>query len=189
MPGTETDTPTDARRIEETRLWLERAVIGLNLCPFAKSVHVKGQVHYAVSPASGWTPLLEDLEREIDALLAHDIAERETTLLIVPALSDFFEFNGFLGEADRLLERREWVGTIQLASFHPQFEFADTEPGDITNHTNRAPHPTLHLLREDSIARAVQAFPEADAIYDTNKATLRRLGPEGLKRVLAGQGE
>ncbi len=181
--------PADARLVEETRLWLERAVIGLNLCPFAKSVHVKGQVHYAVSRASGWTPLLEDLEREIDALLAHDIAERETTLLIVPSLSDFFEFNGFLAEADRLLERREWIGTIQLASFHPQFEFADTEPDDITNHTNRAPHPTLHLLREDSIARAVQAFPEADAIYETNKATLRRLGPEGLKRVLAGEGE
>lgn len=179
----------DARRIDETRLWLERAVIGLNLCPFAKSVHVKGQVHYAVSHASGWTDLLEDLAREIEDLLAHDIAARETTLLIVPALSDFFEFNGFLAEADRLLERRDWVGTIQLASFHPQFEFADSEPEDITNHTNRAPHPTLHLLREDSIARAVQAFPEADAIYETNKATLRRLGPEGLKRVLAGEGE
>lgn len=191
MPDADTqaDARPDARLIEETRLWLERAVIGLNLCPFAKSVHVKGQVHYAVSRASGWTPLLEDLEREVQALLAHDIAERETTLLIVPALSDFYEFNGFLAEADRLLERREWVGTIQLASFHPQFEFADAEPGDITHHTNRAPHPTLHLLREDSIARAVQAFPEADAIYDTNKATLRRLGPEGLKRVLAGEGE
>lgn len=180
---------SDPQRIDETRQWLERAVIGLNLCPFAKSVHVKGQVHYAVSHASAWSQLLEDLEREAQALLDHDIAVRETTLLIVPALSDFLEFNGFLAEADRLLERRDWLGTLQLASFHPQYQFADVPPDDITNHTNRAPHPTLHLLREDSIERAVQAFPEADAIYDTNKATLRRLGPEGLQRVLAGKGE
>ena len=172
--------------VDDTRRWLERAVIGLNLCPFAKSVHVKGQVHYAVTPSTGWNDLLADLEREVDDLLAHDIAQRETTLLVMPrALPDFFEFNGFLDEANRLIARRELEGTIQLASFHPDYQFAGTDADDITNFTNRAPYPTLHLLREDSIARAVQAFPEAQAIYETNMDTMRRLGPEGWTRLMA----
>ena len=171
---------TAAQVVDDTRHWLERAVIGLNLCPFAKSVQVKGQVHYAVSTATGWNELLADLEREIDDLLAHDLGARETTLLMAPnALQDFFEFNGFLGEADRLIARRGLEGTIQLANFHPQYQFAGTDPDDITNFTNRAPWPTLHVLREDSIARAAQAFPEAADIYETNMDTLRRLGPEG----------
>ncbi len=174
--------------VDDTRRWLERAVIGLNLCPFAKSVHVKGQVHYVVSEATGWSALLEDLEREIDALLAADIAQRETTLLMAPRmLQDFYEFNGFLDEADRLLQRRELEGTIQLANFHPDYQFAGTEPGDVTNLTNRAPYPTLHILREESIERAAQAIPEASDIYETNKETLRRLGREGFEAVLRGE--
>ncbi len=179
-------TPSDLALIDATRLWLERAVIGLNLCPFARAVHVRGQVHYAVSRATRWPALLEDLEREIDALLAEPAQVRETTLLLVPALADFIEFNGFLGEVERLLEQRELSGILQVASFHPQFEFGDAPPGDVTHLTNRAPHPTLHLLREDSITRAVQAFAQADAIYDTNKATMRRLGHEGWQALMRG---
>jgi hypothetical protein len=176
---------TEAQVVDDTRRWLERAVIGLNLCPFAKAVHVKGQVHYAVSAATDWNELLADLALELDALLAYDASVRETTLLIAPqALTDFFEFTGFLAEADRLLQQRGLAGVVQLASFHPRYQFAGTEAGDITNFTNRAPHPTLHLLREDSIARAVQAFPDAADIYETNMATLRRLGHEGFEAVL-----
>ncbi len=182
--------PTAAQVVDDTRRWLERAVIGLNLCPFAKSVHVKGQVHYAVTDATGWNDLLADLEREVDDLLAHDIAQRETTLLVMPrALPDFFEFNGFLDEANRLIARRELEGTLQLANFHPDYQFAGTDADDITNFTNRAPYPTLHLLREDSIARAVQAFPEASDIYETNMQTMQRLGRDGWARLMAKDGE
>ncbi|MEY2802216.1 MAG: hypothetical protein RL513_1801 [Pseudomonadota bacterium] len=176
---------TDAQVVDDTRRWLERAVIGLNLCPFAKAVHVKGQVHYAVSAATGWNELLADLAHELDALLAHDAGVRETTLLMAPrTLADFFEFTGFLAEADRLLQQRGLEGTIQLASFHPHYQFAGTGVDDITNFTNRAPYPTLHLLREDSIERAVQSFPDAADIYETNMATLRRLGPQGWAAVM-----
>ncbi len=178
---------TDAQVASDTRRWLERAVIGLNLCPFAKAVHVKGQVHYAVSAAVGWNDLLADLARELDDLLAAPVDVRETTLLVAPhALSDFIEFNGFIAEADRLLQRRELAGVIQLASFHPHYQFAGTEPDDITNYTNRAPYPTLHLLREDRIAQAVQAFPEAADIYEANMDTMRRLGHAGWRARMNG---
>jgi uncharacterized protein len=176
----------DPHHVEETtRRWLERAVIGLNLCPFAKAVHVKGQVHFAVSAAVCWKELLADFEREVDALLAFDAAERDTTLLMAPrCLEDFFEFNALVTEGERLLAQRGLDGTLQLASFHPRFQFAGTEADDITNATNRAPYPTLHLLREASVDRAVQAFPDASAIYETNMATLRRLGQAGWDELM-----
>lgn len=170
--------------VSRTRRWLTHAVVGLNLCPFAKAVMAKGQVHYTVTPATGWNDLLAALEQEVDGLMACAPELRDTSLLIAPqALPDFFEFNGFIGEAERLLARRELEGVLQLAHFHPQFEFAGADPDDIANFTNRSPYPTLHLLRADSITRAVQAFPDASAIYDTNIATLRRMGPEGWARL------
>lgn len=174
----------DDLAISRTRRWLEHAVVGLNLCPFAKAVMAKGQVHFAVTGASSWDDLLAALEQEVDSLLACTPEQRDTTLLIAPlALPDFFEFNGFMGEAERLLDRRGLDGVLQLAHFHPQFEFSGADPDDIAHFTNRTPYPTLHLLRADSIARAVQAFPDASAIYDTNIAILRRMGPEGWARL------
>jgi uncharacterized protein len=173
--------------VQDTRNWLERAVIGLNLCPFAKAVHVKGQVHYAVSEAASPAQVLEDLALELDALAALDPVARETALLIVPGcLGDFLEFNDLLARANRLVRKRGMEGVIQLASFHPQYQFEGTEADDITNFTNRAPYPTLHLLREDSIARAVEAFPQAEDIYEANMATLRRLGREGWAALQVG---
>ncbi len=170
--------------VSRTQRWLAHAVVGLNLCPFAKAVMVKGQVHYAVTPATGWNELLAALEEEVDGLLACTPEQRDTALLIAPqAMPDFFEFNGFMAEAERLLERRGLDGELQLAHFHPQFEFAGTDPDDIGHFTNRAPYPIVHLLRADSVARAVQAFPDASAIYDTNIATLRRIGPAGWERL------
>ena len=175
----------EARILADMQRWLERAVIGLNLCPFAKAVHARGQVHWVVSPAVSTPALEQDLLRELDALAAADPAVRDTTLLVVPqGLDDFFEFNLFVADAARLLKRRGLAGMLQIASFHPQFQFADAEPDDIGNATNRAPFPTLHLLREDSIERAVQAFPEAESIYERNIATLQRLGPEGWRRLM-----
>jgi uncharacterized protein len=173
--------------VRDTRRWLERAVIGLNLCPFAKAVHVKRQIHYAVSAATDAQQLLADLAKELDDLMATDAASRETTLLIIPGwLHDFLEFNDFMDEAERLLGSRNLNGVIQLASFHPLFQFAGTAPDDITNFTNRSPYPTIHLLREESIERAVEAFPEPAVIYETNMKTLRELGVQGWTALDVG---
>ncbi|MCZ8253776.1 MAG: DUF1415 domain-containing protein [Hylemonella sp.] len=166
------------------RAWLERAVIGLNLCPFAKSVHVKGQIHWVVSGASESRTLREQLQLELLALAAADPEARDTTLLIAPwCLNDFLDFNDFLDEADALLEALDLQGVLQIASFHPQYQFAGTSPEDITNYSNRAPYPTLHLLREASIDRAVEAFPEAEMIYERNMQRLRELGLSGWQAL------
>ena len=169
------------------RRWLERAVIGLNLCPFAKAVHVKGQVHYAVSAASDAQALLDDLEFELKALVAQDPQARDTTLLIVPrCLQQFTDFNDFLAEADAALVRLALDGIVQITSFHPNYQFAGTDANDIGNFTNRAPYPTLHLLREDSVDRAVAAFPEAERIYEANIRTLEKLGHAGWDALGVG---
>lgn len=173
--------------IADTRRWLERAVIGLNLCPFAKAPHVKGQIHYAVCAATSGKALLPVLRAELEALAAADPAERETTLVIVPrAFADFLDFNDFLDDAEGKLAELGLEGVIQIAPFHPRFQFAGTEEDDITNATNRAPYPTLHLIREESIDRAVEAFPEAEAIYEANMAMLEELGTAGWQALGVG---
>lgn len=164
--------------------WLERAVIGLNLCPFAKSVHVKGQIHYRLSHATQKQELLQVLQEELQALQATDPAVRDTTLLVLPdCFPVFLDFNDFLQDADDVLYTLGLDGTLQIASFHPRFQFAGTTDDDITNFTNRAPFPVLHLIREDSIARAVEAFPEAEMIYEKNMRTLENLGHAGWKEL------
>jgi len=170
--------------VADTQRWLERAVIGLNLCPFAKAVHVKGLIRYAVSEATSTAELLADLKNELNSLENMDVAgvsiAYDTTLLIAPyCLQDFLDFNDFLGKADKLISKMKLEGTLQLANFHPEYQFAGTAPDDITNFTNRAPYPTLHLLRESSIDQAVEAFPEAEAIFEVNMATMERLGVQG----------
>ena len=181
----ETDA-RDACVVEDTQRWVQRAVIGLNLCPFAKAVEVKRQVRYVVSHASGTKPLLADLKRELLALVAAD-AVLDTTLLVVPdGFAEFLDFNALLERADKLLVDLDLDGVLQIASLHPQYQFADTEPDDITNYTNRSPYPTLHLIREASIDRAVEAFPEAEMIYETNMATMEKLGLDGWKELDVG---
>ena len=170
----------DARVEQDTRRWLQRAVIGLNLCPFAKSVDVKEQVHYAVTRSTGFKDLLFDLKSELNMLADLDSAARDTTLFIAPdGLQDFLEFNDFLAQANRLLAKLGFEGVFQIASLHPQYQFADAPADAITNFTNRSPYPTLHLLREASIDRAVKAFPHAEAIFETNMRTMQRIGHEG----------
>jgi hypothetical protein len=179
---------TTETAIEDTRVWLERAVIGLNLCPFAKSVHVKGQVHYVVSRAQNAQELLKELALELQALAAHDPLTRDTTLLIAPdCLADFLAFNDFLAKADKTLRKLGLDGVLQIANLHPDYQFADTEVDDITNFTNRSPYPTLHLLREDSIDRAVAAFPEAESIFEKNMETMERIGLEGWTALGVGR--
>jgi hypothetical protein len=178
----------DESVIRQTRAWVDRAVIGLNLCPFAKAVQAKAQVHYAVSAAVGEDRLLRDLDRELRDLAAADPVQRDTTLLMAPhCLGDFLAFNDFLDRADRLLVALDLDGILQIASFHPDYQFADAPAGDITNCTNRSPWPTLHLLREGSIDKAVAAYPDPEAIFGRNIETLQRLGWDGWAAVLAGE--
>ncbi|MBW8307529.1 MAG: DUF1415 domain-containing protein [Thiobacillus sp.] len=174
----------DEAVISAMREWIEKAVIGLNLCPFAKAVYVKNQVRYVVSHAPHLDGLLEDLDRELDFLAAADPEAVDTTLLIHPTLlPDFLDFNDFMQLAEAALEEHGLDGVIQIASFHPAFQFEGTEPDDLGNYTNRAPFPTLHLLREASIDRAVAAFPEAESIYARNIETLQTLGHAGWQAL------
>ena len=179
-------SPTPETIIADTRRWLEQAVIGLNLCPFARSVYVKNQVRIVVSSARHIDAFLDDLDRELAHLQAVSAEETDTTLLIHPTLfPDFFVFNDFQGVVDEVLVEHELEGVIQVAHFHPDFVFDGEPEGDMSHFTNRAPYPILHLLREDSVERAVDsAGGDADAIVDRNIRTLRDLGPDGWKRLL-----
>jgi len=171
---------TDDDVLSQTRHWLEKAVIGLNLCPFAKAVYVKNQVRLVVSQARHADDLLEELDRELDLLAATPADQIDTTLLIHPTLfDDFLDFNDFLEVAENVLEEHALEGVLQLASFHPRFQFEGTALDDLGNYSNRAPFATLHLLREESIDRAVLAFPEAEAIFEENIKTLEKLGRPG----------
>lgn len=170
--------------IAATRDWLEKAVIGLNLCPFAKAVHVKGQIRYVVSAATTEVALLEDLMAELRRLQDTAAELIDTTLLIHPfVLTDFLDYNEFLDRVDIAVSEPEFEEAFQVASLHPQYQFAGTRVDDIENYTNRSPYPTLHLLREASVDRAVDAFPDADQIPDTNIETLQKLGHDGWEQL------
>ena len=170
--------------VTATRTWLERAVIGLNLCPFAKPVHLNNLIRYFVSDARSLARLREDLMAELRALDAADPAQCETTLLIHPhVLADFSDYNEFLEQADDAVSELGIEGVMQVASFHPRYQFEDAGPDDIENYTNRSPYPMLHLLRESSVERAVTTYPDTTAIYRKNIATLRGLGHEGWRRL------
>ena len=159
-------------------------MIGLNLCPFARPAYAAGRIRYAVSKATTEQSLLTDLERELETLAEASPEGIETTLLIHPyVLGDFYEFNDFLEIAEAALTALDLEGIIQVASFHPHYQFAGTRPEDIENCSNRSPYPTLHLLREASIERAVAVFPDASQIFERNIETLRRLGRDGWRRL------
>lgn len=175
--------------IDATRRWLARAVIGLNLCPFAKAVLAKRQVRFVVSQARDTDTLLVDLIAEMERLRDTDAAQQDTTLLIHPyVLGDFLEYNAFLDVADATLAALSLEGVLQVASFHPDYRFEGTGADDPTNATNRSPYPILHLLREESVARAVEAFPDPDEIVERNLATMERLGLAGYRELLADRG-
>ncbi|HKW83834.1 MAG TPA: DUF1415 domain-containing protein [Burkholderiaceae bacterium] len=174
-------TPEPASLVAtRTLAWVEHAVIGLNLCPFAKAPWVKGQVRCVVSTSQDAAGLIDELRAELRLLVDIAAHETETTLLVVPdQFAEFDDFNDFLDAADAALVALDLEGTIQIASFHPRYRFAGTAADDLDNATNRAPYPTLHLLREDSVDRAVEAFPQAETIYEANIRTLRKLGRSG----------
>ncbi len=174
------------RIIAQTRAWVERVVIGLNLCPFAKAVQVRGQVRYAVCDTTDESELLTMLRDELELLARSSPAVTDTTLLIHPnALTDFDAYNQFLDDADAVLAEAGFEGVLQLASFHPDYRFAGTASDAIENATNRSPYPMLHLLREASVERAVAAFPDAAEVYEANIRTLRSLGQERWAELMA----
>ncbi len=178
----QTLTPQEA--IQTTQRWLEKAVIGLNLCPFAKKVHIKNQIRYVVSHARTAVELHHDLLAELKTLQSANPDIIDTTLLIHPwALNDFLDYNDFLDIVDDSLEELGLDGEIQIASFHPQYQFAGTRPDDISNYTNRSPYPTLHLLREASIDLAVAAFPDASMVFEKNIETMHTLGHTGWQNL------
>lgn len=182
-PGASADQ-TDEAIQAATVHWLERAVIGLNLCPFAKSVHVKGQIRYVVSRHTSAEGLLEQLEAELRTLAEANAELVDTTVLICPhAPQDFAAFNDLLTLADLTLGSLGLRGVLQIASFHPAYRFAGSQPEAIENYTNRAPYPILHLLREASIDRVVAAAADAADIYERNEATMRALGHAGWKEL------
>jgi hypothetical protein len=182
-PASDDDHSAD-RVIAATRVWLERCVIGQRLCPFAAQPFFSDRVRYCVSDERSSAGLLDDLARELRALDAADPQLLETTLLIHPqVLTKFLDYNDFLAECDEAIETLGLEGTLQVASFHPRYQFAGTHADDITNYTNRSPYPMLHLLREASIARAVTSFPGVHDIGMRNIETLRRLGHEGWRRL------
>ena len=177
-------TPDSATVTDHTRQWLEKAVIGLNLCPFAKAPHVKNLVRISVSQACHLDGFLEDLDRELQLLGDTPADELETTLLVHPTLfTDFDTFNQMLDIADAAVVDNGLEGIVQIAPFHPDFQFEGTDSDDIGNYTNRSPYPTLHLIREDSIAKAAQAFPDASAIFERNIALLEKMGHEGWDKL------
>lgn len=174
--------------INRTKEWLEKAVIGLNLCPFARAAYIKNQIRFVVSKAQTPDDLLKDLTFEMKHLSSTDASVTDTTVLIHPeVLNDFFDYNEFLNLAESALIKNGFEGVFQIASFHPEYQFAGTEPNDITNYTNRSPYPILHILREESVSLAVDSYPNAEGIPDKNIETMNKLGIEGWKKLTEGE--
>ncbi len=184
---TDAQLPTEDP-IVATRLWLERIVIGLNLCPFAKAVYVKDQVRIVLSDATTPEALVEQLAEELVLLRDTPAKQIDTTLIVHPqVLTDFLDYNDFLDNADAAIEALDLQGILQVASFHPDYQFEGVAADDASNYTNRSPFPTLHLLREDSVARAVDVYPDPDVIVERNIQTLDRIGVDGWHRRLRGE--
>ncbi len=167
------------------RRWVEDLVVGLNLCPFAGRELARNRVRFVVTDATTEAQLLAALETEL--VLLNDDAEIETTLLIHPGvLQEFFDYNQFLDIAERLLVEMKLEGVYQLASFHPDYQFAGTATGDAENFTNRSPYPLLHILREASLERSIAAYPDVEQIPVRNIEKMKSLGREKLQALLLG---
>jgi hypothetical protein len=171
--------------IAQTRCWIERVVMQYNLCPFAHKPVQGGQVRYRVSEAKDPEALVQELIDELETLRASDAQQVETTVLIHPyVLEDFLDYNDFLDVVDQLLEQGGYADDFQVASLHPDYQFADTGPDDAENYTNRSPYPVLHLLREASVDRVLEKYPDPDAIPGRNIETMNRLGVEQIRQIL-----
>jgi hypothetical protein len=174
----------DQQIIDDVRTWLDEVVIGLNLCPFAAKPRNENRVRIVVSHATSAEALLDDLQRELEHLADTPVEQLETTLLAIPdMLEDFEDYNDFLDAVDIWLEQFGWEGELQVASFHPQYQFADTEPDDAGNLTNRSPWPLLHIIREESLEQAIEHFPDVDGIPERNIRRMEALTAEERQRL------
>lgn len=169
--------------IRAVKHWVDTAVVGLNLCPFAKRELVRNRVRFVSSKATTEAELLADIEGELELLSRND--DIETTLLIHPeVLTDFYDYNQFLNYTDGLLEQLNLEGIFQIASFHPDYQFGGTEAEDVENYTNRSPYPMLHLIREKSLQEAIANYPDSDRIPDRNIKLLKSMGLHEMKALL-----
>ena len=171
-------------RIEHTKRWIETVVIGLNLCPFAKHPYQKGKILYQEIDSNEDEKVLGAIAEAMLYLAKADASELETTVLLAPQLTDFEEYLDFLDVANVIVEELELEGIIQIASFHPDYQFAETDATDVENFTNRAPYPMFHFLREDSVENALLAFPEAKNVPEKNIETMKKLGHKGINELL-----
>ncbi len=177
-PRTETDVAT---RVAQ---WLDEVVIGLNLCPFAAAPRRRAQIRIRVCRPADENALTEALVEELERLGTTEPRQLETTLLAVDGLlADFDDYRRYVDFADVLLMQYGWEGVFQVASFHPDYQFADTDPDDPGNLTNRSPCPILHLIREESLARVLAHYPDPDAIPTTNIRRVSALTPDERARL------
>jgi len=177
------DSVSDEAIVLAVRTWVETFVVGMNLCPFAKRELVKNRVRFVTTAATTQEQLLMVLQAELK-LLNTDPSVETTLLIHANVLQDFYDFNDFLSTADSLLVDMELDGTYQIASFHPDYQFAGTQTGDAENYTNRAPYPVLHLLREESLERVIADYPDVDGIPERNIKLMNDLGPDKLQTLL-----
>ena len=176
--------PSDEKVVSATIAWLERFVIGLNLCPFARAIHVKNHIRYVVSHARKSSVLLEDLRQELLSFAGCSADQVDSVLLIHPhALNDFANYSGFLELCNLLIAELDLEGVVQIASFHPDYQFAENEAEDVTNYTNRSPYPMLHLLRESSVTRALESFPNSENIVNRNISLMKAMGKAKLDEL------
>lgn len=175
---------TDQSISEQTLNWVRSFIVKLNICPFAKGPMNKGSLRIAVSESKKKAQALEDLMTEIQLMDADPTIE--TTLLVFSdAFKDFFNYLDFVDLAEQLLQVQGYEGIYQLATFHPDYYFADSDPEDVANYTNRSPYPMLHLLREEALEKAIAAYGDTDKIPKKNIATMRQLGLEAIKELLS----
>ncbi len=179
--------PPDANTIiAHTCCWIERVVIELKLCPFARQPFESGTIRFVVSTADQPEALRADLQTELEFLSSTDADKVQTTLLIHPnVLNQFLDYNDFLNVADALIEEQGYTGEFQVASFHPQYQFAGAPADAAENYTNRSPYPALHILREEELERAIDSHPHPDKIPERNIDTLNELGAEHMRAVLS----
>ena len=170
--------------LQSVDAWLNEVVIGLNLCPFAKKPYVSKQIRTFIDESSSENELLETLYYEFKHLEQTDSQQLETTLVVIPnLLSDFYDYNQFLDEVDALIKNNDWLGIFQVASFHPQYQFAGTQPNDAENLTNKAPYPIIHLLREQSMEKALERYPNPERIPEDNIHSVTQLSNKQVQQL------
>lgn len=169
--------------IEQTKKWLVSFVIALNLCPFAKREFDQDRIRYSVIESTDQAFCLHSVFQEVLAM--DEDSNIETTLIIFAKhLSLFDDYLDFFHLAEELIYTQEYEGVYQLASFHPDYQFENSDKNDPSNFTNRSPYPIIHIIREKSIEQALKTFPTPEQIPSRNIALLKKLGSDKIKSMI-----